>query len=79
MDLGHFAVQQKWTEHCKSTIINFFKKTKGKKKKNLDLKKKKKMVELCAFHVDEASRLALLEWVHMKGPQTGSGGTGMGR
>ena len=24
--MGHFAVQQKLTEHCKSIIINFFKK-----------------------------------------------------
>ena len=27
--LGHFAMQQKLTEHCKSTIIKFFKRWKN--------------------------------------------------
>ena len=31
-DLGHFAVQQKWKKHCKSTVIFFYSK-KFKKKK----------------------------------------------
>ena len=30
MYLGHFAVQQKMTEYCKSTVIIFFKKGSGK-------------------------------------------------
>ena len=27
IQLGHFAIQQKLTEHCKSIIIDFFKKS----------------------------------------------------